>query len=434
MKENTDPRLQRLLGGDALSNLRKRLRQRYARGASGQVFRLGGLSKDERAALAGLLGRTQRLASSMNLEIAELDAVLHNAGVAASLRDALERIDGPIVERASERSALQAEWSRIRAACADPRLAAMLNEAQGLGQLKRLARNNPHEGLRLLHATEAVLRRLPATGMTRSQLAAETLGDAHGLDQGRFEATLVLAVLRRRSAVANALPAQAPVGATDDTGADADPDPDSAMANESIRSIWAGAGVLVNELARPALFLNLPLKTSPGINEASGEPCYLSLRALLRSPAQWDVAGLDVYVCENPNLLAIAADALGGRCAPLACTDGMPAAAQRTLLRQLAQAGARLNYHGDFDWAGLRIGNWIMRECGAQPWRYAARDYLEVSKDMRLHGRPLGSAEVSAEWDDALAPAMRMRGFAVDEEAVAKFLLTDLEILRQTCA
>ena len=432
MKDKTDPRLHRLLGGDALSNLRKRLRQRYERGASGQAFRLGGLSKDERATLAGLLGRPARLASSMKLEIVELDAVFQNAGVATSLRDALERIDGPIVDRVAQRIALQAQWNKVRAACADPRLAALLGEPQGLGQLKRLARNNLDEGLRLLDATQTVLRHLPTTGTTRSQLAAESLGDAHGLDPGRIEATLVLTILRRQLALQDALLAQngAPVGTIDEAEGNVDLDPEPAAANESIRTIWASAGVLVNELARPALFLNVPLKTSRSSDETLGQPCYLSLRALVRSPPQWDVTGRDVYVCENPNLVAIAADALGGLCAPLACTDGMPAAAQRTLLKQLAQAGARLNYHGDFDWAGLRIGNWIMRECCARPWRYGARDYLEVSRDMRPHGRLLGRADVSAEWDDALAPAMRTRGFAVDEEAVAKYLLSDLELLR----
>src|SRR6266568_9148672 len=99
MKDKIDPRLHRLLGGEALSHLRKRLRQRYERGPSGQAFRLGGLSQDDRATLAGLLGRPTRVASSMKLGIAELDAVFQNAGVATSLRDALERIDGPIVDR-----------------------------------------------------------------------------------------------------------------------------------------------------------------------------------------------------------------------------------------------------------------------------------------------------------------------------------------------
>jgi Protein of unknown function C-terminus (DUF2399) len=52
----------------------------------------------------------------------------------------------------------------------------------------------------------------------------------------------------------------------------------------------------------------------------------------------------------------------------------MPSAAQQTLLAQLAAAGAgaRLRYHGDFDWAGLVIGNFVMREFGAEPWRFGA--------------------------------------------------------------
>ena len=43
----------------------------------------------------------------------------------------------------------------------------------------------------------------------------------------------------------------------------------------------------------------------------------------------------------------------------------MPGAAQQTLMRQLVASGARLAYHGDFDWAGIRIGNFVMRELGA---------------------------------------------------------------------
>jgi uncharacterized protein (TIGR02679 family) len=58
------------------------------------------------------------------------------------------------------------------------------------------------------------------------------------------------------------------------------------------------------------------------------------------------------------------------------CTDGMPAAAQNRLLSQLALAGAQLRYHGDFDWAGLHIGNYVMREYNACPWRFGAADLL----------------------------------------------------------
>jgi hypothetical protein len=38
-------------------------------------------------------------------------------------------------------------------------------------------------------------------------------------------------------------------------------------------------------------------------------------------------------------------------------------------------AGGRLRYHGDFDWAGLAIGNFVMREFGAEPWRFKTTDY-----------------------------------------------------------
>jgi hypothetical protein len=40
------------------------------------------------------------------------------------------------------------------------------------------------------------MRRLPADGVTRAQLAAETFGNAHALDNGQSTSTLVLSVLR----------------------------------------------------------------------------------------------------------------------------------------------------------------------------------------------------------------------------------------------
>ncbi|MBX9819785.1 MAG: DUF2399 domain-containing protein [Afipia birgiae] len=45
----------------------------------------------------------------------------------------------------------------------------------------------------------------------------------------------------------------------------------------------------------------------------------------MHSPPSWDGADRKVHVCENPNLVAIAADRWAPDCAPLVCTDGMPA-------------------------------------------------------------------------------------------------------------
>lgn len=111
-----DPRLLRLLGGEALAGLRRRLRQRCGRAALGK-FRLDGLTEIERNALAGPLGRKSRLAGSMTLDIGEFDAALQRAGLATSLRDALERLDGPIVDRAAEQAALLTQRAALRGRC-----------------------------------------------------------------------------------------------------------------------------------------------------------------------------------------------------------------------------------------------------------------------------------------------------------------------------
>lgn len=291
-------RLQRLLGGVPLLALRQRLRKRYQRGLEGGIATLGQLNDVERTALCGILGRRLGQGASMRIDIAEIDAALRHGALGDSLRDALELLDGPIANLTAQRAGAEQQWQSLCANCVEPRLAALIGDAKGLGLLKRVAGSDPDQAGRLCSAAQRVLEKLPTAALARSHLAADVLADAHGLDQGRPVATLVLAALRRRSLVA------------------LDPNLET-EGDETARAIWAGAGVMVNELARPVLFLNLPVSGTRA--EMAGEPVYLSLRALLRSPPAWDVAERTVFVCENPNLVAIAADALGARCAPMAC-------------------------------------------------------------------------------------------------------------------
>ena len=419
MSAAIDPRLQRLLGGDALGHLRKRLRGFFERAdpiSAPAELRIVDLSAQEHLALAALTGRAPRIAKSMRIDIAALDAALRGAGIAASLRDALERLDGPIVRRAAVRAAAQTRWQAVAAGCRHGGLARWLQNAAGLGLLKRLASQDADAAQRLCDRAQAVLQRLPAGGVPRSELAALALGDAHALDAGQPTATLVLAALRQAEALA----------ATDTPADELPSDAAGELPEEPARDIWARAGVLVNELARPALFLNLPHRGDATAWAATGEPAYASLRRLLRAPPAWAVAGREVFVCENPNLLAIAADRLAARCAPLVCTEGMPAAAQRCLLAQLAAAGARLHYHGDFDWPGLHIANQVMRAHAARPWRFGALDYqAAVGRSAHAQHRLTGTP-VAAAWDAALAPAMQAHGLAIAEEALAASLLQDL--------
>ena len=417
-----DDRLRRLLGDPELRALRLRLRKRYERGLEGGVITLGKLSDAERGALCGILGRRLVPGASMRIDIAEIDAVLRRSGLADTLRAALEMLDGAIPDRSAQRLIALQEWENVRAAILEPRLAALLADGKGLGLLKRLAGSDPDLAARLCAQAQRVLARLSASSsapaLARSHLAADMLGDAHALDSDRPLASLVLAALRRR-----AVEPQQP-----ETELQAEGD-----GEETTREIWAAAGVLVNELARPVLFLNLA-SYLPGSQCGShpcfepGEPSYLSLRALLRAPLAWNVAGRPVFVCENPNLVAIVADALGSRSAALVCTDGMPAAAQRTLLMQLASAGAELQYHGDFDWPGIGIANVVMRQFGAQPWRFGVQDYCAATATAGVDRRPLGPATVNAQWDPALTAEMIRCDRAIDEEAVAPTLLADLAL------
>ncbi|HVZ00803.1 MAG TPA: TIGR02679 family protein [Dongiaceae bacterium] len=418
MSRPVDDRLQRLLGGERLAPLRRRLRRRFERAPVDKPLsriRVDRLTAEEHETLAALLGRPQKYSESLGIDLRSVDLTLQQAGIAASLHDALERLDGPIAHPAAARVRLQALWSNVVEDFNDAGLAGLLAQPTGLGLLKRLAKQHPPTAAELCRRAKAVLRRLPADGVTRSQLAADVLGDAHALDNGEAVATLVLAV-RRRLASPGCHGASPRTKPSDEQ--------DTQQSAERARDVWAAAGVLVNELARPALFLNLPTTgAEPG---EPGEPGYLSLRSLLRSPPRWDVSDRKVFVCENPNLVAIAADRLGRGCAPLMCTDGMPSAAQRTLLHQLVQAGASLHYHGDFDWPGLRIANHVIREHGARPWRLGTTDYLTAIGQAPSDRQFLKGAQVMASWDEALTTTMAENRIAIAEEAQAGELLEDL--------
>lgn len=395
MMRTADERLVRLLGSAELSDLRARLRRRYELGpADGKLptIQIGKLSQTERAALASLVGRKGGVAISINIDVAEVDRALSDAGIAPSLRAALERLDGPIVHRETELSTIRDSWVSVLADCSHTDLIAYLSTPLNFGVLKRVSGNRPVSASVICRQTEAILARLPATGIPRAQMAAEVLGDAHGLDGARPVATLTLAVLRNRA------PA--------DTGDD--------------RDTWASVGILVNELAKPVLFMNVPCG---GLSVSPGEPQYASLRLLARRPPEWNVAGRSILVCENPNLVAVLADRLGTACPPVVCVDGHLGAAQRTILRQLKASGAELRYHGDYDWPGLSIANNVIAKYGAVPWHFSTPDYIAASEAAPQPGVALDGRPVIASWDADLAAVMTKTGVKIEEEAIVERII-----------
>lgn len=398
-------RLQRLLGGPELIALRRRLRARFEKGTSLEEFTLVGLAAPERRALAGLLGRPGGgTTGSMRLRLSEIDAALLHAGVASTLREALEALDGPIHDLKAARLAREEAWTVLLESVQHPRLKALIDDPAGGSLLKRFAGSDPRLAAQLLESVGRVITRLPERGRPLAHLAAAELGDAHALDSGRPVATLVLRAFGLEQ---------------------------TAVDGERARDQWARLGITASELAAPVLCLNLPATGNAAAaniaraGAASGEPVHITLRMLLRDPPAWEVSGRRVYVCENPSILSMAADRLGADCAPLICTNGMPAAAQQTLLRQLVACGANLVYHGDFDWPGVRIGNFVMRELQASAWRFSAQDY-EAACTFGPAGTLPENARTEAIWDARLSGEMSARRKAIHEEAVGETLIEDL--------
>ncbi len=405
-------RLRATLGEPELSRLVDALRQRLARGRSltGRLT-LTAVSSSERQAADTLLGRVSGRGDSLQIDLDLLALTLSDAGICESLHAAVEALRGKIVDQRAHAIELGNVWAEVQDNArarfsAWPMLTAWLDEIFAIGLLKRLSAAQPARATHLLVALETIVRALPARAEPIAAFAARLFGDAHALDPGSARATLAL----RAAALLGG------VGFEDDA--------------EGRRTAWASVGILCDELSTPALVFNLPADHDMPIGRllrsalADGEPIHLSLRHLMLWPLATDsaLAGLKIFVCENPTIVALAARRLGRRCAPLVCVNGQFATPAKILLRQLKAAGGCLHYHGDFDAGGLQIAQRVFRDYDAIPWRMSAIDYIAAPK-----GKPIAAEALPASsWDPNLAEAMRREGRAVHEEAVAEILLEDL--------
>ena len=115
MTSDIDPKLERRLGGSELSALRRRLRRHFERHGDNpeiRVLQLTGLSPTEHEALALIVGLPSRFTPSVRIDIAQFDAALRNAEISGSLREALERIDGPLIHRTAA-CVFQRSWTPV---------------------------------------------------------------------------------------------------------------------------------------------------------------------------------------------------------------------------------------------------------------------------------------------------------------------------------
>lgn len=417
-------RLRRLLGAPELAWLVDRVAERLAAGipAAEGTAALTDPSSEQRRAVERLLGRPPGRGRALTVRLGDVEAVLRDAEISPEgLAAAVAALRGPIAVRhetaASDRTAWESAHEPLDRLVADrPELAPWLRHVRATGLLKRHAPTSD-AALGLAGQAARVLSALPHPGTVRPILAASAVGDAHALDDGRPLTALVLSAIRTLSGLAAA---------------------DTAHA-EGRRTAWAGVGVATDHLSSRVLVLNVP--PSPGddsvlsrllrLTAADGEPVTLTLRQLRALPVgHKDLAGRTVSVCENPAVVAAAADALGAACPPLVCLEGTPSVAATRMLRWLLDRGALLRYHGDFDPGGIRIAVQVFALAAragapAVPWRYDSATYLDAIA--RGLGSPL-SAPSSPDtfWDPDLRHHLESNAVRVEEEHVVVALLGDL--------
>jgi len=403
-------RLRALLGGPDTSWLIQRLRRRLeAGGGVDGALTLRNPTDAQREAVGRLFGRAV-MGAAVTVRLSELDAMLRRAELCEGIADAVAHLSGPVIDQRARQNEIERQWREVfedgaRRIGSHASLRDWLDDVRATGLLRRLSRGDARIGRSLLVLALAVADRLPAAGIPLAELAASATGDSHALDLGEPVGTLVIRL----------------AGVLGRNG--------SAEQSADRRDIWANVGVLCDELSAPVLALNLRAAETTlaghalAIHADRGEPYRLSTRQLLRQPPDLApvISGRTVFVCENPSVVAAAANQLGVRSAPLVCVEGQVRTAARLLLDRLAAAGARLMYHGDFDWGGVRIANGVMARCGALPWRYSSADYRAAPAGAVLKGSP-----ASACWDSELKAAMLASGRAVYEEQVLADLLADL--------
>jgi len=408
-----DDRLRRLLGGEPIAWLVRRARDRLEAGRplTGTVT-LPAATLEQRRAVERLTGRAAGSGTSLSVSLTEIDRILRDSGAApAGLAEAVARLTGPLRDLGRERADLAAAWSAAFASLGTAvsrrgELPPWREWLETTGVVRRLAPEPGQAGL-ILAQVATVLLRLPSRGVPIGRLAAECCGDAHALDDGRPVGTLALSAVRALAGLPFAAEGSA----------------------DSRRAAWAAVGVHLDELSSLVLCLGLPGDAHSPLGRVlascrdAGQPTVLTLRQLRCHEEPLRAAR--VRMCENPVVVAAAADELGAQSRPLVCVGGQPSAAVWRLLEMLAASGAHFDYHGDFDWGGIRIARTVRQRVDWQPWRYDHLAY-EAAALVAHPLTPLVGETSATPWDPELASAMGRRNVRIEEELTIDLLLQDL--------
>ena len=393
----------------ALRPLWQAVHERLSSGRPVSRVRIGPLDDEQRGALADLLGLDRLPEVTPFVALARLEEAVTDAG-GRTVRDVVVGLLGPLDDRAAVRQRRKDErdelWAWLQGhetVRSQPALGEWADQCRNGGLIDGSVLRTRN----LLSTALAVLAALPAEAEPLPVLAARMVGgDSHALDDGTRLSSLVLRAL-------------SVIHGSDIPG----------NAHQR-RGMWARAGVADDELSGTVLAAGLRLAGEGLLSRITsactqaGHAASLTL-AQLRDPGDLRLCAGPVHITENPSVMALALRRFGPACPPLVCTSGWPNSAAVHLLRLLADNGAALRYHGDFDGEGIRIAAYVLDKTPAAPWRMTAADYRDALSRTTSHGLSAGRL-TTAPWDAALTAAMEEHGSAVLEETVADLLLDDL--------
>jgi uncharacterized protein (TIGR02679 family) len=352
-------------------------------------------------------------ASSLRYDLAKINGALEAMNIAASWEEIVSLICGLVPQHKLTDLATKQSWEAFWPQAGEslsvepfPYCHEWFDSLRRDGTLRRLSKSDAALAQRWFKEARVLLRSLPLLEeLPLASVAAKYCGNSHAIDPNTALSSMVLRGLALRQK---------------------QPSPSR---SDDRRELWAAFGVVCDELSAPVLTFNLGLNGNgllcKLIEQADEgiQPLHLTTRLLWST--DWDQirSPSEVYVCENPTIVSLAANRFGKKCPPLICVNGEPKTASRILLRHLCKQGTRLNYHGDFDWPGIAIASRVFQELGASPWCYDEKAYLQAA---RYQGRTLIGTPVATPWSPNLSLAMQSVGIAYDEELLADELLHNL--------
>ena len=394
------------------------------------TLRLTQLKEDEQEALEGLFAINMRGRAELRFTLQELDQALSETIFKLTVVESLVLLFGDKVVRNHERITLESEaWERF---CLWAGGYVYLDELKSWLELLSLGKASGYraflecygqfreqgssrgwiEAMKALHLLPAPMERLPV-------FAAQTTGDAHGLDRDQLAGRVFYWGILARLSV-SILNEEANLSFEDDSV--------NIAGSEEIRSQYGALGILLDDMSSNVMLV--------GWGQFERLPVVLPLYSVDRlTPVLPQITVL--YVVENPSIFGALIDewARLGQAVPfpLLCTSGQPSLAALRLMDFALKDATHIYYNGDFDVKGLEMASLLFNRYGKRfiPWFMDAKTYvsIEVANLLEFSERErLLLGRMQLEWDSDLIPFLLEKGAKVFQEHIVNKLLEDWKL------